>query len=186
MNRWVFGMSNQWYQPADLDDEDDEGQGQQNTGQQQLPRGLRTRMKQLEAENKTLRETNEKLATEARKTAISQVLQTKKIDPKVANLVPKDVEPTAEAVEKWLADYADVFPVKATDDGKPDEGEIGDGDTGADSDEAAQMALIAQAANGGQAPGKQADLLKQLTSPDLTRDQLVALIEAHGGGLGAG
>jgi hypothetical protein len=181
-------MSNQWYQPAEFDDDDnDEGQGQPNTGQQ-LPKGLRTRMKQLETENKTLRETNEKLATEARKSAISQVLKTKNIDPKVANLVPKDVEPTAEAVEKWLADYADVFPVKAAEgeSGNPDGGQDGDGDTGADSDEAAQMALIAQAANGGQPPGKQADLLKQLTAKDLKREDLLALIEAHGGGLGAG
>jgi hypothetical protein len=184
-------MSNQWYQPTDFDDDDGDegqGQGQPNAGQQQLPKGLRSQLAKVAKENKELKETNEKLLKQVRETAISQVLTTKGVSVKLAKLVPADIEPTAEAVEKWLEEYSDVFPVKAAEGetGKTADGQDGDGETGADGDEAAAMALIAQAANGGQAPGKQADLLKQLSSKDLTRDQLLALIEAHGGGLGAG
>jgi hypothetical protein len=176
-------MSNQWYQPADLDDEDDEGQGPPNTGQQQLPKGFRTALAKAQKEARDLKEANEKLLAQVRQTAISQVLTTKGVSNKLAKLVPADIEPTAEAVEKWLEEYSDVFPVKAASDGNSADGSDGDDSGG---DEAAQMALIAQAANGAQAPGRQADLLKQLQSKDLKRDDLIALIEAAGGGSGAG
>lgn len=182
-------MSNQWYQPADLDDDDDEGQGPPNTGQQ-LPKGFRAALAKAQKEAKELKEQNEKLLKQVRETAISQVLTTKGVPHKLAKLVPVDIEPTADAVEKWLEEYSDVFPVKAAEG---DGGSAGDGQAGSAGDgagetdeEAAQMALIAQAANGAQAPGRQADLLKQLNSKDLTHEQLLAMVAAAGGGAGAG
>lgn len=179
-------MSNQWYQADDLDGDDDEGQAPPNTGQQQLPKGFRTALAKAQKEAKDLKEANEKLLKQVRQAAISQVLKTKNIDPKVAKLVPAEIEPTPEAVEKWLEEYADVFPVKPAEDAKPPEGNEGGDGAGEGNDEAAQMALIAQAANGAQAPGKQADLLKQLQSKDLKPEDLMAMIHAAGGGIGAG
>ena len=38
---------------------------------------------------------------------------------KVAKLIPSDIEPTSEAVSKWLDDFADVFGLEAAADATP-------------------------------------------------------------------
>lgn len=183
---WVFWfMSNQWMQPDDEYEEDEE------QAQQQLPKGFRTQLNKVTKENRELREANDKLLKQVRETAISQVLSTKGVDAKVAKLVPADIEPTAEAVEKWLADWGDVFTPKSSEGkGSQEAGEEnstgeGEGDTeGAEF--AATMGRISAATNGAQPPGKQADLLNQLNDKSLTQEKLMELIAAHGGGFGAG
>lgn len=177
-------MSNQW--TDDDFEEDDESQQNQ---QAQLPKGFRTQLNKVQKENKELRESNAKLLVQVRQTAIATALGAKGVDPKVAKLVPSEIEPTPEAVEAWLADYADLFAPKATAEGdgaggNTDEGQ-GDGD-GENAEYAAQMGRISTVANGAQAPGRQQDILKQITDPAMTQEKLMELITAHGGGFGSG
>ena len=47
-----------------------------------------------------------------RSRTVETVLSEKGIPAKVAKLVPSDVEPTAEAVEKWLGEYGDIFGIQ--------------------------------------------------------------------------
>lgn len=179
-------MGNQWYQSVD-DDDDDDDEGQ---GQQQAPKALRSHATKLEKENRALKEQNDKLQKQFRQTAISQVLKDKGLDAKVAKLVPSDVEPTEEAVEKWLADYADIFPTKKTEETPATEGQTSSGAEGSedevDEDEVAQMGLIGSVTNAAQAPTRQQDLLKQLQSKDLKPEALMQMIQAAGGGYGVG
>lgn len=176
-------MQNQWTDDG-LED-DDESQGQQA----QLPKGFRTQLNKVSKENKDLRDANAKLLVQVRQTAISQALSAKGIDAKVAKLVPSEIEPTPEAVEAWLADYGDLFVPKAAAEGEgtgtaTDEGQ-GDDDSG-NAEYAAQMGRISTVANGAQAPARQQDLLKQISDPNLSQEQLLSLINAHGGGFGSG
>ena len=65
------------------------------------------------------------LRTQARQGVISQVLTSKGLNPKVAKYVPADIEPTQDAIEKWLAEDGDVFAgqtVNSTEDDAPPAG----------------------------------------------------------------
>lgn len=44
-----------------------------------------------------------------RSRAVKDVLQARNLNPKIAGLIPSDVEPTEEALGKWLDDYGDLF-----------------------------------------------------------------------------
>jgi len=77
---------------------------------------------------KLIKKQNEKLAelenelkaaqAKVRRADITEVLQNLGLKPKVAKLIPSDVEPTEDAVKAWAKDYEDVIgPLKA--DGTP-------------------------------------------------------------------
>lgn len=180
-------MPNQWNQFAtDDDDDDDEGQN---------AKGFRSHLAKVEKENKELRATNDKLLTQVRMSTITQVLTTKGVNTKIARLVPADVEPTVEAVEKWLEDNAELFPITKTT--APLEGETsatsetaGQGATEGDGEggnaDAGQMGRIAAAVNGATAPTKQGDLMATLKDKSLSHEKLLELIHAAGGGAGVG
>ena len=46
---------------------------------------------------------------------IKEAISAKGLNPKIAALIPADVEPTDEAVTKWLSEYGDVFSPPSTD-----------------------------------------------------------------------
>lgn len=55
-----------------------------------------------------------------RRADISEVLQNLGLKPKVAKLIPADVEPTEDAIKNWAKDYEDVIgPLKAADTSEP-------------------------------------------------------------------
>jgi hypothetical protein len=186
-------MSNQWIQPNQYDDDDDDDGQSQQQQPQQIPKGLRTHVTKLEKELAALKEENGKLKVQVRESAISKVLTTKGIDERVAKLVPTDIEPTSEAVEKWLTDHGDLF---ATKQQEPNPGKSGDSQTptptGDDPDDEdfaeliAAMGRINRVNDVAQPPTKAADLLAVLKDKSLTAEKLNALVNAAGGGVGSG
>lgn len=94
------------------DDEFDEFDDDQSYSETDLVKKLRKaerakekRIKELEAELNGVRSSQ-------RENVIKSVLGEKGINPKVASFIPSDVEASAEAIDQWLNDYADVFGVK--------------------------------------------------------------------------
>lgn len=93
----------------DFDTEEDEGRGDSD-----LVKNLR---KQLKEQQKLLRERDERLSSlegAVRERTVSEVLTAKGVSPKVAKLLPSDVN-SPEEIENWLTDYSDVFGLGAGD-----------------------------------------------------------------------
>lgn len=97
----------EWY-----DDDDDEA-GQEDQRQSSV-KSLRNQLKQVLADNKQLKADNEKLTSDVRKSNISTFFQTKGINPKLAKYVPVDIDPTEEALTKWVTDDGELFNIKLT------------------------------------------------------------------------
>jgi hypothetical protein len=177
-------LTDQW----DSDGTDNSGDGQQgNNG----GGGLRKQLEQALEQLKTLKSENDTLKTQTRQTAISTVVTGKGYNAKVAQLIPNTVAPTAEAVQAWLDEYGDVFNVKKDDTAGSDSGGANEGAAGdVDPDEAMEYIQTMRqmgAVNGGMMPPAKAnDLLAKISNPELTKEDLIQLINAHGGGVGMG
>lgn len=76
---------------------------------------LRDAYKEQGKANAALRKQLDEIQAESRKRNVKDVLAAKGFNPKVAALIPSDIDPTEEAVSKWLDDYADVFGAKPND-----------------------------------------------------------------------
>jgi hypothetical protein len=103
-------MSNN-YQEWDDDEEDFEMEDsrQRQSSDSDLLKQLR---KELRTKTKLLSEMETQLTTiksEQRNVTIKSVLESKGVSPKIAKFIPQDIEPSAEAVESWIIDNADVF-----------------------------------------------------------------------------
>jgi hypothetical protein len=171
----------EWNQP-DYDDDDLDG----NEPDGKKPNPVRDRLRKLEKENKDLKDQHAKATKELRQNNIANALANKVKDPaKVAKLIPADVDASVEAIEKWLADYADVFAVVTTEGDPSPEGESAEPDPEALAQQQA-MSRIGKASGAGSTPTKQADLQARLADPKLTREELVKMIEQAGGGVGTG
>ena len=91
----------------DTDDDLDFEDGPQDVVKQlrKVNRTLEKRLKELESEASNFK-------SQTRQRTVKDVLTSKGINPKVAALIPQDIEPTEEAVSGWLDEYGDVFGVK--------------------------------------------------------------------------
>lgn len=170
-----------------MTDQDDTGDGGQSNGG-----GLRKQLEQTLERLKVLETENSALKTQTRQTAVSALLTEKKYNPKVAKLIPDSVQPTAEAVQAWLDEYGDVFNIAKDESSGSSDGSSGTGASASDEDSEAAMEYIQTMrqmgnVNGGLLPPERArELMAKLSSPDLTQDGLIALINQHGGGSGMG
>jgi hypothetical protein len=100
-------MSNN-YQDWD-DEEDDDVQDSRQPSDTDLLKQLR---KELKTKSKMLSEMESQLSTiksEQRQTTIKSVLESKGVSPKIAKFIPQDLEPSAEAVDSWIMENADIF-----------------------------------------------------------------------------
>ena len=166
-----------------------------NDDQQNSGNGLRAQLERALAELKTLKDENGSLKTQARTTSVSTVLKDKGYSEKVAKLIPAEIEPTAEAVQKWLDEYADVFNIQqqqssdngnSTEDSANSGGQSGEVDFDTAEEYIATMRQMGNI-NGGLLPPERAkDLLAKLNDPALTQEGLLSLITQHGGGVGMG
>lgn len=179
-NRRVYELSDQW----DYDDDD-------NANQQQKGGGLRAQLEAALKKNKELETKLGETQTQLRKEAVSRIISSKGYKAKVAKLIPKDVDPTDEAITQWLDEYGDVL---GADNLKQDSQqqqkqapvEPDEGDDAANSEYARQMGAMGVVTGQGTQPGKDADLIKQIMDPGMDKQKLMALINAHGGGVGVG
>ncbi len=174
------------YVPNQWDYDDDETEPQQQT----QGKGLRQQLEAALKRNKELETQLTETKGQLRKEAVARVIQGKGYKAKVAKLIPGDVDPTDEAISKWLEEWGDVFgtdnlketpvePVKAAVEPNADD----DLSNAAFADKLRAMGMVTgQAA----APVKDEDMLRKLQSPDLDRKSLIELINAAGGGYGSG
>ena len=81
-----------------------------------LVRDLRAQIKDHASKVKALTAENDTFKATARKSTVADFLKAKNINPKVAALIPPDVEPTADGVGAWLTEFGDVFGVTPSDD----------------------------------------------------------------------
>lgn len=149
----------------------------------QKPNPLREQLRKLEKANKELTEQNNKLSGQIRRNMVETTLTGKGYSAKAASLIPVDIDPTEEAIGKWLEEYGDVLkPMETANSG----GAEGDEDDSGASEEGQVMSRIAQATNVAQPAGAQKDVLNRLNSPDLTAAELMAMVHKAGGGPGSG
>lgn len=76
-----------------------------------LVRTLRKALKEKDKEHKELQKELTERAKLDRTRTLADVLKAKGLPDKVAKLFPDHSEPTAEAVDEWLTEYADVFGI---------------------------------------------------------------------------
>lgn len=108
-------MSNNqdWYDDDEFDFED-EGEETQPTRSRNSDDVLKKVRRAERAKDKQLKELQaelESLRKFQREATVSKVLQEKGINPKIAALIPSDMEPTSDALNSWLEQYGDVFGV---------------------------------------------------------------------------
>ena len=61
------------------------------------------------------------LKSQTRQRTVKDVLQAKGLNPKIAALIPHDIEPSDEALAKWVEEYGDVFGIQTSTEEKPAE-----------------------------------------------------------------
>lgn len=88
------------------DDED------QYSSDSELVKQLRKQLRDAKKANEGLESEVSTLRPQVRKNAISGILSSLEVNPKIAALLPSDLEVSKESVETWLAEYGDVFNVK--------------------------------------------------------------------------
>lgn len=157
-------MTDNWY--TNDDEPNDEDQGNPN-----LVKSLRDALKEKTKAEKALETQLTSLTARVRAQDVGAVLKEAGVNEKVAALIPTDVEPTAEAVGKWLEEYKDVFGIKA-EDTTPSE---------PDPDVVSQMTAMNNVAQSGQAPGGPANVTLQDVQSAGTLEELRALIAKAGG-----
>lgn len=96
------------------DDEDDDNTTDVVSQLRKVNRALEKRAKELEQELSGLK-------TQTRQRTVKDVLQAKGLNPKIASLIPQDVEPTDEALNQWIAEFGDVFGIQQPSEEKPAE-----------------------------------------------------------------
>lgn len=64
------------------------------------------------AKEKQLKELQDQLAAvqkQTRERSVKDVLTSRGLNPKIAAFIPADLDPSEDAISKWVDDYADVF-----------------------------------------------------------------------------
>jgi hypothetical protein len=162
-------MSNNYQDWEDDEDFDlEEEPRQSKNSDSDLLKQLR---KELKAKTKALSEYETKmlsLESERRQNVIKSVLESKGVSPKIAKFIPNDVEPSAEVIESWIEENADVFGLTAVrqDQVQPD---------------LATLRQIDAVAASAQSPAMMDDLMLRINDAQ-SMEELQNLIYQEGGG----
>lgn len=150
----VAAMANQY----DYDDDDDF-----ETEEAQGPANLRKALKKAEREAKAMREELEALRSQQRQQNVKSVLEQKGVNPKIAALLPSDVD-SPEKIDSWLNEYADVFGALTRQS-----------DDLADNPDVIASRRIDNAVSTASTPQREEDMLTRLNSAK-TKDELDRMI----------
>jgi hypothetical protein len=173
-----------WYDDPPEDDDSQDGEDTNPV------KSLRGQLKKVLADNEKLKADNAGLQKSVREASIRNFFRDREINPKLAKYVPQDVDPTEENLLRWVEEDGELFGIKPTAE-KPAEGsESKPGSEGDQQPQEGSQELVAagwnQIAGSTQTampPGKETDLLGQMTSaPDMAA--LIKVIEANGGNIG--
>jgi uncharacterized protein YdiU (UPF0061 family) len=154
---------------ADIWDDDFEDEPQTES---ELVKQLRAVIRAGKKKNDEYEQELSTLRPTVRKTQLSETLAKLGVtNPKIAGLVPKDVEPTEESLKAWVEDYRDIFNITtdaATNDAPNATNAVGDanGSTDVDSDTAQQWQRIQsqQSQAGASTPDQESAQLAMLQS----------------------
>lgn len=89
----------------DEHDEQDEGGNPNSSAMRQLRAADKAKAKRI----KELEEQLSSLSKSSRERSIKDVLDGRGLNPKIATFIPPDIEPTEDAVSKWLDEYGELF-----------------------------------------------------------------------------
>lgn len=89
---------------SNWDDDDDDNQQDSD-----LVKQLRKQLKEFKTKNQELDTELGTLRPQVRKSSVASILSELGSNPKIAALLPSDVEPTKEAVKEWLDTYGELF-----------------------------------------------------------------------------
>jgi hypothetical protein len=98
--------------------EDDDDDFTQESGNNDLVKQLRKAAKQKDKELAELRAQFEGVSKAQRERNIKDVLESRRVNSKIAKFIPSDLDPTEESLSKWLDDNGDVFGF-ATESNQP-------------------------------------------------------------------
>jgi hypothetical protein len=150
----------------DYEDEDDDNTVDTSTD---LIKQLRKANKQKEKELAELKAQFEGLNKSQRERAIKDALAARGVNTKIASFIPQDIDPTEESVSKWLESNADVFGIQSTESQTPN----------VDPAQAKQYQRMTNAAEQGNSPNAQADVMQKLLNAN-SREELDAIIRQSG------
>lgn len=140
-------------------------QGEESTGM----KNLRAAHDKAVREKAELEKSLATLQGQVRTQSVREILRDRGINPKVAGLIPSDLEPTADAVDKWVKDYEDVFGAALRVEEKPkdSESEAAPVTPAQSSVDAATMQALGRV--------QSAEASAGVVPPDLEKAQLAAL-----------
>lgn len=169
---------------------DDDEQDERGDGPADLRKAHRAATKELKALKASLAEKDEKIAALSKRVRSIDIvdLLPKGVSPKVAKLIPENVEPTAEAVKAWLDEYGDVFNIKVdetaatADSTSDDDTDDGDGTPQIDPAVAAVLAGFQSASAGGTAvpAGAMGALVSDVEANAKSPEDVLAIFAKHG------
>lgn len=96
----------------DYDEDDYDTPGQESN----LVKDLRKQLREATKERDALQEQVTTLSKVTRTSSLKEVLESKKLNPKLAVFYPADGEVTPEAVDAWAKEYADVFGIQTQEE----------------------------------------------------------------------
>ena len=150
----------------DYEDEDDNNNVDTSTD---LIKQLRKANKQKEKELAELKAQFEGLNKSQRERAIKDALAARGVNTKIASFIPQDIDPTEESVSKWLESNADVFGIQSSENQTAN----------VDPTQAKQYQRMTNAAEQGNSPNAQADIMQKLLNAN-SREELDAVIRQSG------
>ncbi len=150
----------------DYEDEDDNNVDTSTD----LIKQLRKANKQKEKELAELKAQFENLNKSQRERAIKDALAARGVNTKIASFIPQDIDPTEESVSKWLESNADVFGIQSTESQQA---------PNIDPTQAKQYQRMTNAAEQGNSPNAQADVMQKLLNAN-SREELDDIIRQSG------
>ena len=150
----------------DYEDEDDNATVDTSTD---LIKQLRKANKQKEKELAELKAQFEGLNKSQRERAIKDALAARGVNTKIASFIPQDIDPTEESVSKWLESNADVFGIQSSENQTAN----------VDPTQAKQYQRMTNAAEQGNSPNAQADVMQKLLNAN-SREELDTIIRQSG------
>ena len=150
----------------DYEDEDDDNNVDTSSD---LIKQLRKANKQKEKELAELKAQFEGLNKSQRERAIKDALAARGVNTKIASFIPQDIDPTEESVSKWLESNADVFGIQSAESQTAN----------VDPAQAKQYQRMTNAAEQGNSPNAQADIMQKLLNAN-SREELDDVIRQSG------
>ena len=100
-----------WEDDDDLDFEEDDQPTQRNVNNDPI-KNLRKALRAAEKRNKELEAQVGEYSSKQRDQVIQKVLADRGVNPKIAKLIPSDIDATnADALSEWLEEYGDAFGI---------------------------------------------------------------------------